>query len=104
MWRLLRNRQLAGFKFRRQHPCWAYILDFYSPRTRVVVELDGDSHTTDEAHEHDRIRHEYLTRRGLLTLRFWNTDVFDNPDGVLETILATCTERTRSHELSEPKR
>ena len=46
IWRLVRNRRLAGFKFRRQHPLGPYILDSYCPRARVLVELDGDSHAT----------------------------------------------------------
>jgi adenine-specific DNA-methyltransferase len=55
LWRLLRNRQLAGCKFRRQHPVGRYIADFYSASAALVVELDGDSHATPEGQEHDRV-------------------------------------------------
>jgi very-short-patch-repair endonuclease len=78
MWILLRNRQLAGYKFRRQYILGQYIADFYSPASAIVVELDGDSHCTPEGQEHDRIRHAYLASRGLAVLRFWNTDVNEN--------------------------
>jgi very-short-patch-repair endonuclease len=56
LWRMLRNRQMSGFKFRRQHPLGRYILDFYAAGCSLVVELDGDSHATDEGREHDRVR------------------------------------------------
>src|SRR5262245_65596999 len=78
MWRLLRNRRLAGYKFRRQHPLGLYIADFYSREAALVVELDGDSHFTPEGIEHDRIRNEYMRSLNLLTLRFLNSEVFDN--------------------------
>jgi very-short-patch-repair endonuclease len=94
MWQLLRNRQLAGFKFRRQHPLGLYIADFYSRDAALVVELDGDSHFTPEGIEHDRIRHADLQSMNLFVLRFLNPDVFDNPDGVVELIAKTCTERS----------
>src|SRR5262245_6490870 len=93
LWRLLRNRRLAGFKFRRQHPLGLYIADFYSHHTALVIELDGDSHFTDEGIEHDRVRLAYLESLGLHVLRFLNPDVFDNEGGVVEVIARTCGER-----------
>jgi adenine-specific DNA-methyltransferase len=93
LWRLLRDRRLAGFKFRRQHPFGPYVLDFFSPAARVVVELDGDSHTTAAGRARDRTRDDFLTRCGLLTLRFWNAEVADNTDGVLELVYNTCVGR-----------
>ena len=68
--RELRNRQLSGFKARRQQPLGLYILDVSVPRCAVVVELDGDSQTTDEGIARDRIRHAYLEALGLKVLRF----------------------------------
>lgn len=94
MWRLLRNRQLAGYKFRRQHPLGLYIADFYSRDAALVVELDGDSHFTPEEIEHDRIRHAYLESLDLCVLRFLNPDVFDNADAVVELIGKTCAGRS----------
>lgn len=93
VWRLLRNRRLAGFKFRRQHPVGLYIADFYSSASALVVELDGDSHTTAEGQEHDRTRHTYLRTLGLEVLRFWNFEVTENPDGVVEQIARLSEER-----------
>jgi very-short-patch-repair endonuclease len=93
MWRLLRNRQLAGLKFRRQHPPGLDIADSSSRDAALVVELDGDSHFTSEGIEHDRFRHAYLQSLNLLVLRFLNPDGVDNPDGVLELIGKTWTER-----------
>ena len=93
MWRLLRNRRTAGFKFRRQHPVGRYIADFYSASAALVIELDGDTHATEEGIEHDRVRHEYLSGLGLEVLRFWNSAVHDNSDGVLERVCEVCAAR-----------
>src|SRR5438477_8499173 len=93
LWRLLRGRRLAGYKFRRQHLVPPYIADFYAALAALVIELDGDSHTTAEGVEHDRIRHAYLESLGLAVVRFWNTEVHDNADGILERICELCKER-----------
>lgn len=93
LWRLLRNRRLSGFKFRRQHPFGPYILDNYCVRAKLVVELDGDSHATPDGQAGDRERDAYLAANGILVLRFWNGDVHDNAEGVLDTIARTCAER-----------
>jgi adenine-specific DNA-methyltransferase len=86
MWRLLRNRRTAGLKCRRQHPVGRYIADFYVPSAALVIELDGDTHTTPDEVEYDRIRHEYLASLGLEVVRFWNFEVKENPEGILERI------------------
>jgi very-short-patch-repair endonuclease len=91
--RLLRNQRLSGFKFRRQHPFGPYILDNYCVRAKLVVELDGDSHATPEGQESDRERDAYLAANGILVLRFWNGEVHENEEGVLDTIARTCAER-----------
>jgi very-short-patch-repair endonuclease len=104
MWRLLRNRQLSGYKFRRQHPLGHYIADFYSRDAALVVELDGDSHFTPEGIEHDRIRHAYLESLDLRVLRFLNTDVFDNAEAVVELIGNTCVERCNLRRRRTPTR
>lgn len=97
MWTILRNRQLAGYKFRRQHPLGLYIADFYSRDAALVVELDGDSHFTPEGTEHDRFRHAYLQSLNLFVLRFLNPDVFDTEDAVIDLIGKTCAERQGMH-------
>ena len=102
LWQELRNRQLVGLKFRRQHPLGLYIADFYSASAAFVIELDGDSHTTPESVQYDLIRHEFLRGLDLEVIRFWNSDVHDNLDGVLETILRACQEREGTRRLRLP--
>jgi very-short-patch-repair endonuclease len=104
LWRLLRGRQLAGFKFRRQHPVGRYIADFYTAAAALVVELDGDTHATPEGIEHDRIRHAYLQSLGLAVIRFWNFDVKETPDGVLERVCELCLERKGLRRRMTPRR
>lgn len=87
LWRRLRNRQLSGFKFRRQHPLPPYVLDFYCAELMLVVELDGGQHYDEAGLEKDRLRTDYLQRKGLGVLRFSNLDVLQNLDGVLAEIL-----------------
>ena len=87
MWRQLRNRGLAGFKFRRQHPWPPYVLDFYCAELRLVVELDGGQHYDDAGLAKDRLRTDYLKRQGLDVLRFSNLDVLQNLDGVMTELL-----------------
>ncbi|MBN9122733.1 MAG: endonuclease domain-containing protein [Planctomycetes bacterium] len=93
LWKLLRNRRLAGFKFRRQVPFGPYILDNYCVRARLVVEIDGDSHATPEGQENDRKRDAFLATNGILVLRFWNGTVRNERDAVLDCIADTCAER-----------
>jgi very-short-patch-repair endonuclease len=87
LWSLLQHSNLGGYKFRRQHSVGPYILDFYCPSERLAVELDGDSHFTDEAIEYDHERTAYLNASGIKVFRFLNTDVYDNPNAVCERIL-----------------
>ena len=83
LWRCLKNRQLFGAKFRRQHPLKGYILDFYCPEFKLAVELDGGGHALYNKKYHDEKRADYLKQRGINVLRFWNSDVFGNLEGVL---------------------
>ncbi|MEX2617104.1 MAG: endonuclease domain-containing protein [Alphaproteobacteria bacterium] len=83
LWSRLRNRQIGGRKFRRQHPVGPCIADFACPEAMLIVELDGGQHRP----ETDAARTAYLEARGFTVLRFWNNEALGNPDGVLETIL-----------------
>ena len=85
LWRQLRGRQLEGCKFRRQHPFLDFILDFACLERKLVVELDGGQHA--DAATYDARRTASLENAGFTVLRFWNNDVFENMDGVLEVIL-----------------
>ena len=87
LWSRLRNRGLAGLKFRRQHPWPPYVLDFYCAELRLVVELDGGQHCDADGFERDRLRTTYLERHGLVVLRFSNLDVVHNMEGVLTELL-----------------
>ena len=87
LWQRLRNRQLNGAKFRRQHPIGSYIADFFCLDARLIVELDGSQHGEEYERQPDERRTEYLESQGYRVLRFWNEEVLDNIDGVLETIV-----------------
>jgi very-short-patch-repair endonuclease len=83
LWYWLRSRSLYGTKFVRQEPIGPYIVDFVCREHRLIVEVDGGQHAENK---HDVIRDEWLRRHGYRVLRFWNNDVLENTDGVLETI------------------
>jgi very-short-patch-repair endonuclease len=85
MWRLLRHRQLAHFKFRRQVPFQSYILDFVCFEQRLIIEVDGGQHASSDR---DKARDALLTTEGFRTVRYWNNDVLKKPAVVLEDILA----------------
>src|SRR5436190_22578402 len=72
LWTFLKNSQLEGRKFRRQHSIENYILDFYCPSEKINVELDGAGHYTNDGTEQDKIRDEFLTQLGIKVLRFEN--------------------------------
>ncbi len=69
LWGHLRRRQLGGYRFRRQHPIGPYILDFYCPEARLAVEIDGPAHGHPDQIRHDLRRDEWLTAKGVRTLR-----------------------------------
>jgi very-short-patch-repair endonuclease len=89
MWRLLRDRRLATFKFRRQVPFQNYILDFVCFEQRIVVEIDGSQHASSDR---DVARDAALATEGFRTVRYWNNDVLQQPTTVLEDILAKLVE------------
>lgn len=93
LWRLLRNRRLCGYKFRRQHPITPYVLDFYCDDAKLAIELDGGQHNTDEAREHDEIRTRFLAEQGITVLRVWNDQVLTETEVVLEAIHRALTAR-----------
>ena len=86
LWKHLKDSQLFGRKFRRQHSAGMYILDFYCPSEKLAIELDGASHDCDAAQLYDRQRDEFLRSAGIRVLRFRNDDVLRNLDGVLSEI------------------
>jgi len=86
LWRELRGRRFAGIKFRRQFPIGGYVVDFFCVGARVAIELDGGQHAVGQSYEDRRGR--ALEDAGVRILRFWNSEVLQNLDGVLEVILA----------------
>lgn len=86
LWSRLKGKQLAGEKFRRQFGIGRYVVDFYCADARLVVEIDGDSHFTNEAEAYDRIRDDYLRSLGLRVVRFTNRDIRTKLILVLDTI------------------
>ena len=89
MWRLLRDRRLLQFKFRRQVPFQKYILDFVCFGRRLVIEIDGSQH---ESSERDSVRDRLLATEGFRVARYWNNDVLQRPTAVLEDILTKLAE------------
>jgi leucyl-tRNA synthetase len=85
LWEELRNRKL-GPKFRRQHSVGRYILDFYCKEKRLLIEIDGGVHRTNEAREYDAVRDKYFRELDFKILRFANDEVEQNIKKVLEKI------------------
>jgi very-short-patch-repair endonuclease len=88
LWSALRDRRLGGWKWRRQVSWGPFILDFLNIKARLVIEVDGGQHS--ERAAYDRRRSALLEGAGLRVLRFWNSDVVENCDGVCLAILAAC--------------
>ena len=84
LWAVLRNKQLGGYRFRRQPPIGRYIADFVCFERKLVVEVDGGQHATDK--DRDAARTACLESQGFRVLRFWNNEVLGNTDGVAQTI------------------
>jgi very-short-patch-repair endonuclease len=84
LWQHLRAERLPGFKFRRQQPMGNFIVDFVCLEVRLIVELDGGQHNGAVS---DVARDAWLTSQGFVVLRFWNNEIFENLEGVIERIL-----------------
>ncbi|UJB71416.1 endonuclease domain-containing protein [Acaryochloris sp. 'Moss Beach'] len=84
LWKALQKRQLSGLKFRCQHAIGLFIVDFYCPQCRLVIELDGDIHN--QQVEYDQARTEQLNQLGYRVIRFHNSDVMHHLDHVLQQI------------------
>ncbi len=98
LWQHIRNRQLHGWKFRRQVPIDLYIADFVCQQLKLVIELDGGQHA--EATLYDARPTEYLQSKGYRVVRFWNNEVLQNTEGVMERIAMILVQRRK--ELNVP--
>lgn len=92
LWKALRNRALGGFKFRRQHPIDPFIVDFACLSCNLVVEVDGETHLSSSGRDMKRTR--FLKTAGWHIIRFWNTEVYDELEAVIEAIYQACVKRS----------
>ena len=86
LWSKIRRKQICQYQFYRQKIIGNYIVDFYCPKARLVIEVDGGQHYSEEGVEFDKLRDEYLANLGLNVLRMSNMDILQNIDGTLEYI------------------
>ncbi|MFA7404566.1 MAG: DUF559 domain-containing protein [Pelobacteraceae bacterium] len=93
MWHCLRQKQLGGFRFRRQHPFERFVLDFYCCEAKLAVELDGGQHNESETIVRDTERTAFLEQHGIQVIRFWNNEVFQNLEGVLQSVYDAVLQR-----------
>lgn len=86
LWKMIRNREIKGYKFRRQHPLLYFVADFYCHEALLVIELDGDIHELEDIKQYDKQREEKITELGITVLRFANEEVFAEPEMVIKKI------------------
>ena len=92
LWSKLKMKQLNGYQFYRQKPIGNYIVDFYCPSAKMVIEVDGSQHFYKDGLEHDKERDAYINSLGLTVLRFTNIEVLTNMQGVFDKIIANMNE------------
>ncbi|MEX2008808.1 MAG: endonuclease domain-containing protein, partial [Dongiaceae bacterium] len=102
LWQHLRRKQVGGLRFRRQYRLGLYIVDFVCLPARLVVEVDGGQHAVEAQKDERRTR--WLETQGFTVVRFWNNDVLDNTDGVVEAILGYLAEIQRPPPPPAPSR
>lgn len=104
LWFRLRNRQLDGFRFRRQERMGSYIVDFICFAKKLIIEIDGGQHNEDDRKKRDKKRTNWLISEGYSVLRFWNNEVIGNLDGVLEKIREALLNSFHPHPRPLPSR
>ncbi|HNR76720.1 MAG TPA: endonuclease domain-containing protein [Parvularculaceae bacterium] len=87
LWARFKAKKLNGLAFRRQHPIGPYIVDFYCAALKLAIEIDGDSHGSEEALRRDEKRSAFIASKGVRIIRFWNSDIHERLDGALADIL-----------------
>ena len=97
LWQLLRGRQLAGERFRRQHQIGPYVVDFYCASRKITIEADGGQHLSAEGLARDTQRTRYLEERGVTVLRFSDREILLETEGVLEAIARAVRGRMPDH-------
>ncbi len=86
LWEELRGNKL-GVKFRRQHPLDEFVLDFYCPKYKLAIELDGTQHLTKDGKDYDKMRTKYLESKDIKVVRFLNSEIKNNKKEVIKKIL-----------------
>ena len=86
LWNILKGKSFEGLKFRRQVAIGEYIVDFLCSSNKIVIELDGGQHNEDNNVKYDQTRTKYLEENGYKVIRFWNNDVWNNIEGVIEKL------------------
>jgi very-short-patch-repair endonuclease len=92
LWSILCGKQLASLRFRRQQPIGPYIVDFFCPSIKLIVELDGGQHGADKIAAYDEERSRFLESKGYRVLRFWNVEVMKDRNSVAEAIFRAGSE------------
>lgn len=87
LWRRLKKKQLNGYKFRRQYSIKKFIVDFYCPEAKLVLEIDGDVHFIGNRPDYDQRRQKFIESLEIKVLRFYNIDIYYNLEGVIQMIL-----------------
>ena len=88
LWSQLKGKQVNGWQFRKQHPVGPYIADFACVRAKLIIEVDGDSHTEAQHVAHDAKRTSFLERQGWSVHRIWNFEIYNNLNAVMDGIYA----------------
>ena len=86
LWNLLKNRNLSGHKFRRQHQIGKYIVDFCCIEKKLIIELDGGQHNESDIIQRDTKRDDFLKNEGFRVLRIWNNEIDNNTEGAYQKI------------------
>lgn len=89
LWSKLKNKQLCGYRFRRQFSVGRYVVDFYCPEFRLVIEVDGPQHKLQDAKKYDKQRNTFMKSLGLKVIRFSNEEVVNKIENVTQTILSS---------------
>jgi len=92
LWKQLKNKQLCGYKFRRQYSVDQYIVDFYCPKVKLAIEVDGISHDLDEQKRYDKYRQKYIEKYGLKFIRITDEEIIMDLDRVLKKIMVKIKE------------
>ncbi len=87
LWGKIRDKKLLGYKFRRQYSVGPFILDFYCPKLKLAIELDGSQHAQEEQERYDEGRTNYLNDRDIIVIRYWNNEIIEDIENVYLDII-----------------